>query len=180
MALSRLGRILALAAALLPATLVITACSPTVTPVPTQALIPVPPTDTPIPPPPTVTPPPLPGPEDILRATFTPRSPLESGNLLDSDPIAASLVALAQRRIAEQLDLPIRRVLLVEATPIIWTDNSLGCPQPGQTYTPVQIDGYRIVVAVGDTQYIFHTDFDRLMPCDAGDERIPGTATPTE
>ena len=96
-----------------------------------------------------------------------------SSSLLDTDPIAASLVALAQRRIADQLDLPARRVQLVDVTPVTWTDNSLGCPQRGQTYTQVQTDGYRIVVAAGDTEYIFHTDFDRLMLCSAGDERLP-------
>ncbi|NWF69844.1 MAG: hypothetical protein HXY40_12235 [Chloroflexi bacterium] len=98
---------------------------------------------------------------------------LAIGTLLQIDPIAAELVALAQRRLAQELDLPLRRIQLVDLRLVRWTDSSLGCPQPEQTYTPMQIDGYRIVLSVGERQYVFHTDFDRLIPCDAQDEQLP-------
>jgi hypothetical protein len=93
--------------------------------------------------------------------------------LVEIDPVAAELVALAQRRLAQELDVPTRRVRVVEVTPRTWDDSSLGCPVEGQDYSSVQIDGYRIVLAVGDDEYIFHTDFDRLMPCDLGSATLP-------
>jgi len=55
----------------------------------------------------------------------------------------------------------------------VWQDTSLGCPEPGQTYAPVAVDGYRIVLEVRDTQVIFHTDFDRAIPCDPDLEQLP-------
>ncbi len=90
-----------------------------------------------------------------------------------SDPVASELVALAQRRLAQDLGLPAQRIRLVEVTAVIWPDTSLGCPQPGETYAQGTFDGYRIVLSASDQEYIFHTDFDRAIPCAAEDERLP-------
>ena len=92
--------------------------------------------------------------------------------LLRVDPIASELVQLAQRRVAQQLDLPLRRVMLIAARPYLWQDTSLGCPQPGQVYTDVQIPGYRIVVGAGDMSFAFHSDSEQLFPCEAGQESL--------
>jgi hypothetical protein len=99
----------------------------------------------------------------------------ETDLLVQIDPVAAELAALAERRLADELDLTTRRISVVEVTRIIWTDSSLGCPLPGEDYTPIRIDGYRIVLSVDDDQYIFHADFDRLVPCDEQDEVLPPT-----
>jgi len=95
--------------------------------------------------------------------------------LLDTDPVAVELVGLARRRLAEQLDLAVRRIRLVDVTPHTWSDSSLGCPQPGETYPPILIEGYRIVLAAGDNEYVFHTDSTQLVPCEAGNEQLPQT-----
>jgi hypothetical protein len=152
----------------------ISACSagsaPTATNIPTQALIPSTATDTSTPITPTATQPLLPGPQDVIAT-----APASAVDAIPGDPIAAELVTLAQRRIAQELDLPVRRVRLVEVIPVIWQDSSLGCPQPGQEYTSVNVDGYRIIIAAGSEEYIFHSDTERVTPCDAGDERLPET-----
>jgi len=165
------------------------ACQPTPTllSVPTLTLMPVTPTATVTPPPPTPTPPPTAPDNALLASTLlaaTPTPPGFAANTADLpaglNPVAAELVQIARRRIAEQLDLPLRRVRLVDVQPFRWTDSSLGCPLPGQTYVPVLSDGYRVVLAVGDAVYYFHTDFDRALPCDIGLERLPeGTPLPT-
>jgi hypothetical protein len=99
--------------------------------------------------------------------------------LILADPIAAELVALAQRRLARDLDLPARRIRLVDVSPVHWTDSSLGCPLPDANYAPGQYDGYRIVLEAGDKEYIYHSDFDRVQPCDASAEVMPDeSATP--
>jgi len=95
----------------------------------------------------------------------------DTTTLLDVDPIAAELTFIAQRRLAESLDLPTRRIRLVDIVPVTWRDSSLGCPLPGQTYTPVEVDGYRIVLAVGDDEYIYHTDPERIFLCDPENEQ---------
>jgi hypothetical protein len=129
--------------------------------------------------PPTATLEPLSNPQDLFATpTTAPSSNNTPEALIEVDPIAAELVTIAQRLVAQDLDLPTRRVRFVEAEPYAWTDSSLGCPVPGQSYTSVDTNGYRIVVSVGDEQYIFHTDFDRVLPCDRENEQLPVEATP--
>lgn len=98
-----------------------------------------------------------------------------SSALIEIDPVAAELVALAQRRIAQELDLSTRRVQVVEVIAETWTDSSLGCPVRGQTYVPISLEGYRIVLSAGQRQYIFHSDTEHLIACNSGDERLPGS-----
>lgn len=115
------------------------------------------------------------GTDDTLKLCATPER--LSGELLALvDPVAAEFVMLAKRRIGEQLDLPVRRIMLVDAAPYTWTDTSLGCPAPNVRYRAAEINGYRIVVAVNDTEYIFHTDSVSLYPCDAAQEILPEAA----
>lgn len=89
------------------------------------------------------------------------------------DPLAVELVALAQRRLATQFDIIERRVLPIEITPYTWSDTSLGCPDPRQTYVEQTIDGFRMVLQVGDALYAFHTDSERIAPCPLGQEVLP-------
>lgn len=144
---------------------------PAATSIPTVALIPATATDVPTPVPPTNTPAALPAPGDVLP-TPAPTS-AQGESLVSQDPIAAELVAIAQRQIAGELDLPVRRVTLVEITPMVWTDSSLNCPLPDQTVTPMEIGGYRMVLEAADQTYVYHTDFDRVVRCDAANELLP-------
>lgn len=92
---------------------------------------------------------------------------LAVGIVLELDPVAAELALLAQQRVAETLDLPVRRIHIVSVRAVRWTDSSLGCPQPDQSYAQAEIDGYRIVVSAGEREYAFHSDFDRLILCES-------------
>lgn len=154
----------------------IAACTP-VTPaaVATLTLIPATATATPTRSAPTTTPAALTLPEDLAptRAAATPAQDRPGQLLVDVDPVAAELAALAQRLLATQLDLPVRRVRVVDVQAVIWPDMSLGCPQPDQMYAQVLVPGYRIVVEAAGEQVIYHTDFDRALPCAPGDEQLP-------
>ncbi len=158
---------------------VLSACAADATPFvePTQTLIPATETSTPAPVLPTLDQPTLPAASEILSATaeFTEAATPDTSDLLDVDPVASELTALAQRRIAQDLGLPTRRIQVVEVSSYVWPDTSLGCPIAGETYTPQAVDGYRIVLSAGDKEYIFHTDFDRAIPCDAANEQLPAS-----
>lgn len=160
-----------------------TACSSTAPLVaePTQTLIIPTVTNTPIPQTPTVTLTPLPRAGDL--STATPAVENSSATAIPDqtpdDPVAAELVGLAQRRVAELTSMPVRRVQVVEVTAYKWMDISLGCPTPDVTYPKQEVDGYRIVLSVDSQQYIFHTDFDRVVACDADKEKLPSESTPT-
>jgi hypothetical protein len=89
------------------------------------------------------------------------------------DPVAAELVVLAQRRVAESLNLPVRRIQIIEVKSFTWPDISLGCPKQNETYPEQDVDGYRILLSVNDQRYIFHTDFDRVIACSEENEKLP-------
>jgi len=86
--------------------------------------------------------------------------------LLRIDPVAAELVGLAKRRLAQELGLPEAEIQAVEVSPVSWEDSSLGCPVEGQTYSLIVTDGYRIIMQAGDDQFIFHTTFDGITLCE--------------
>jgi len=145
------------------------------TAVPTLTLIPPTATRTATPAGPTATPQPLTSPSDLeaTRPAATQAQDSSGQSLVDVDPVAADLAALAQRLLAEQRGLPVRRVQVVDVQTVVWPDTSLGCPQPDQGYAQVMVNGYRIVVEVAGEQVIFHTDFDRALRCAAEDEVLP-------
>ncbi|MBI1279339.1 MAG: hypothetical protein GC179_14520 [Anaerolineaceae bacterium] len=160
-----------------------TACSSTAPLVaePTQTLVIPTITITPIPQTPTLTLTPLPRAGDLSTATpaVGETAATDEANQTIDDPVAAELVGLAQRRVAELTSMPVRRVQVVDVTAYKWTDISLGCPNPDTTYPTQEVDGYRIVLSVDSQEYIFHTDFDRIVACDAAKEKLPLTPTPT-
>lgn len=45
---------------------------------------------------------------------------------------------------------------VVRAESVTWGDGSLGCPQPGMSYTQALVPGYRIVVRAGAEMLDFH------------------------
>jgi hypothetical protein len=93
--------------------------------------------------------------------------------LITIDPIAEDILRLVQGRVANELDLSTRHVQLVDIRAVTWPDTSLGCPKSEQNYTKVGIEGYRIVVSAGETEYIFHSDFTNIYPCTAELEILP-------
>lgn len=85
--------------------------------------------------------------------------------IVQIDPVAADIVSLAQRRIADDLDISTRRVNVQSLEVRVWDDASLGCPAAGQNYDPIETNGYRLVLTAGENGYIFHASFDRLILC---------------
>lgn len=60
--------------------------------------------------------------------------------------------------IAAELGAAPSEMTVVSATPEVWPDASLGCPQPDMLYAQVVTPGYRVVAEVGGEQIEFHTD----------------------
>ncbi len=97
-------------------------------------------------------------------------------SLLVADPVAAELIALARRQVVRLYGATDADVRLVDVASVTWPDAALGCPQPNTQYPAGSHDGYRIVLAAGAAQYIYHTDFDHVVECAAADEVLPPDA----
>ncbi len=82
------------------------------------------------------------------------------------DPIVAEFIMEVKQDLASQLGIPPDDVVVVSSEAVDWTDGSLGCkPGKGTAYPPEVISGYRIVLAVGDKYYEYHTSFDIWIRC---------------
>lgn len=83
---------------------------------------------------------------------MTPISPADlPANLQD-------VVSQATSELAEKLSLDSDKIQVIEAKSVVWSDSSLGCPQPGMNYLMVLTDGYRVVLAVDDQPYYYHAN----------------------
>lgn len=80
---------------------------------------------------------------------MSPSIPADSGlqNLIDK--------AIAD--LANRLAIPAAQITLLEATPMVWSDASLGCPQPGMAYAQVPVDGLLIRLQAGNQTYEYHS-----------------------
>jgi hypothetical protein len=70
----------------------------------------------------------------------------------------ARMVQFASQALAEQLDIDISEVTLVEVEVVDWNDSSLGCPAPDSVYLTVITPGYQITLEAEGQTYIYHTD----------------------
>lgn len=99
-----------------------------------------------------------------------------AGDLILLDTQVQALVELARAHLAQRLDLPLRRVFVVDAYPVDWPDARLGCLLSAESVPPTPVSGYRIVLQVGETTYVYHSDYRQVVYCPA--EAIQVTATP--
>jgi hypothetical protein len=53
-------------------------------------------------------------------------------------------------------NVALEAITVTRAESVIWDDGSLGCPQPGQAYTPATVPGYWIVLEVNGRTYDYH------------------------
>ena len=54
---------------------------------------------------------------------------------------------------ATRSGVAVDQLVVVTALSITWSDGSLGCPEPGQAYTQVVLEGYRVSIRAGTTTY---------------------------
>ncbi len=119
--------------------------------------------ESPLSPPPTPTPAlpeqtsPLPDPES---------SPLEppSGR---TDPV----VVAAKAHLAQELGVASDDIEVTAVEPVEWSDASLGCPEPGQSYAQVITPGYRIILRAQEERHEVHTDREGQIIVVCGPER---------
>jgi hypothetical protein len=68
--------------------------------------------------------------------------------------VRSAVVADAARRFQVAEDA----VVLASAELVTWSDGSLGCPQPGRSYTQNLVPGYRVTATTAAGRLLYHTD----------------------
>lgn len=84
------------------------------------------------------------------------------------DPVAADLTAIAIDRAARSAEVEADSIVVESVRPVAWTAETGACEaEDAVTGLSGSAAGYRIVLLAGDEQFVYHTDFDRLIPCSA-------------
>jgi hypothetical protein len=89
-----------------------------------------------------------------------------AGDGILTDPIVEEFIAAAKAELASELRIDADEIALVRSEAVDWKDTSLGCAERGKTYDQIISPGYRIILAVGENRYEYHTDQQRKIRCD--------------
>ena len=112
--------------------------------------------------------------------------------LLISDTIwvfdpAGHPVTKGRRALAESLDLDPDVTSLLTYEPVVWSDTSLGCPEPGEGYSEVETHGFQLVFTIKtpelwEQKYEYHTNLDGsiIILCKTPDEEGTVVESPIE
>ena len=73
-------------------------------------------------------------------------------------PGIESLIEKAKADLAQRLSIPISQINTIETQQVFWPDTSLGCPQPGLTYTQVEVPGYLIILQTNGNEFEYHAN----------------------
>ena len=110
---------------------------------------------------------------DELRPTQPLPGGLETVEIPTSVPVAGEvpeeilseiIADLVERSGAKRVDIQV-----VRAEAVVWNDGALGCPQPGEFYIQVLINGYWVVLEVNGVVYDYRvSDKGSFKLCESG------------
>ena len=89
--------------------------------------------------------------------------------------------------LSQHLEADRSAIDVIRAEAVVWNDGSLGCPQPGMMYTQALVNGYWVILQVGekgydyrasDSGYFFRCDRNGLPPINFPVN--PGTESPSD
>lgn len=84
-------------------------------------------------------------------------------------------VVAAIEDLAAHLDVPASAVTVVRYEAVTWSDGSLGCPQPGTSYTQALVPGERLVLQVDEQSFSYHAGREpELVRCANPQEPVSG------
>lgn len=89
-----------------------------------------------------------------------------------SDQDQLPIVAPALDDLARRLRISTAEIEVVSAEELTWPDGSLGCPQPGMSYTQALVEGSKVVLRHDERVYVYHAGDDEdpfLCPSDEKD-----------
>jgi len=117
--------------------------------------------------------------ETTIPATAAPTTENETTTMPTSNQEQLPIVTPARADLARRLGVEPDDLKVVSAEEVTWPDGSLGCPEPGMSYTQALVDGSKVVLGYDDRVYVYHAGDDGepfLCPSDekdGGREMVP-------
>lgn len=84
----------------------------------------------------------------------------EDTSMPTTEPEPLPIVAPARADLAERLGVEPEEIEVVVAERVTWPDGSLGCPEPGMSYTQATVEGSKVVLGHDDRVYVYHAGND--------------------
>jgi hypothetical protein len=81
------------------------------------------------------------------------RVPPTATRPLVTGEVPVELLDALKSDLIERTGTTLDEITVLQAQVMIWSDGSLGCPQPGVLYTQALVNGYWVVLEVGDQEY---------------------------
>ena len=109
----------------------------------------------------------------------TPTTENDTTTMPTSDLEQLPIVAPARADLAQRLGVEPEELEVISAEEVEWPDGSMGCPEPGMSYTQALVNGSKVVLGYDDRVYIYHAGADDqpfLCPSedkDGGHEMVP-------
>ena len=120
------------------------------------------------------------GPESTATTAVTPTtSHGETTTMPPTDAERLPIVEPAVTDLAGRLGVKPSEIEVVTAERVTWPDGSLGCPEPGVSYTQALVEGSKVVLGHDERVYLYHAGTDDqpfLCPSedkDGGHEFLP-------
>ncbi len=113
------------------------------------------------------------------RPTASTTTEIGTTTMPTTEPEQLPIVAPARVDLADRLGVEPEDLEVVTAETVTWPDGSLGCPEPGMSYTQALVDGSKVVLQHEDRVYVYHAGSDDqpfLCPSenrDGGHEMVP-------
>jgi hypothetical protein len=102
-------------------------------------------------------PPQVPLPVIILTPVPQGSSPNPEAAMTPASANQHEQVTQATKDLAGRLNIPVDQIQLIDIASVVWSDGSMGCPQPGMFYTQALVEGLRIRLGVGERIYHYHS-----------------------
>jgi hypothetical protein len=91
----------------------------------------------------------VPAPPPAPPAVPAPRAPVGPVTL-------ESVVAAVRADAAQRLGLAASKIVVESAEAVVWSDGSLGCPEPDMVYTQALVPGFRVRLRAEDRLLDYH------------------------
>ncbi|MBK8901824.1 MAG: hypothetical protein IPM53_11610 [Anaerolineaceae bacterium] len=119
-----------------------------------------------------------------IRQTPLTTPAVEAVPTTDATPVVGEVPAGIMTAVLDNLTdtTPVAReaITVVQAEAVVWSDGSLGCPQPGEVYTQATVEGYRIVLEANGRTYDYHAaETGHIVLCENALPQPPAVGTPS-
>lgn len=96
----------------------------------------------------------------VTTTTSIPEETVPSVPTSNPNTAPESVVEKAVEDLASRAGVATDSIVVVLAEEKTWPDGSIGCPQPGMSYTQALVDGSRVLLRAGDRLYDYHAGAD--------------------